>query len=50
MTPVTLAHAKAHLSELLDRVKTDGDTISITRRGKPHAPSAGSPNRTRPSS
>lgn len=36
MTDVTLADAKAHLSELLNRV-ADGDTLRITRRGKPIA-------------
>jgi prevent-host-death family protein len=33
---ITLADAKAHLSELVDRVEA-GDTIDITRRGKPVA-------------
>lgn len=33
MKPVSLAEAKAHLSELVDRVEA-GDTIEITRRGK----------------
>ncbi len=36
MTDVTLADAKAHLSEILNRV-ADGDTVRITRRGKPIA-------------
>ena len=36
MTGVNLAHAKAHLSELLDQVEA-GDSIEITRRGKPVA-------------
>ncbi len=36
MNPVNLADAKAHLSELLDRVEA-GDSIDITRRGKPVA-------------
>ncbi len=36
MDTVNLAEAKAHLSELLDRVEA-GDTIEITRRGKPVA-------------
>jgi prevent-host-death family protein len=36
MTAVNLADAKAHLSELVDRVEA-GDTIDITRRGKPVA-------------
>jgi prevent-host-death family protein len=33
---ISLADAKAHLSELLDRVAA-GDSIEITRRGKPVA-------------
>lgn len=33
MSEVTLADAKAHLSELVDRVEA-GDTIDVTRRGK----------------
>ena len=33
MTAITLADAKAHLSELVDRVEA-GDSIDITRRGK----------------
>ncbi|MGL4964551.1 MAG: type II toxin-antitoxin system Phd/YefM family antitoxin [Inquilinus sp.] len=36
MDTVTLADAKAHLSELVDRVEA-GDSIDITRRGKPVA-------------
>lgn len=36
METISLAHAKAHLSELIDRVEA-GDTIAITRRGKPVA-------------
>lgn len=36
MGAVTLADAKAHLSELVDRVEA-GDEIDITRRGKPIA-------------
>ena len=36
MDVVNLADAKAHLSELLDRVEA-GDTIEIGRRGKPVA-------------
>lgn len=36
MNAVNLADAKAHLSELVDRVQV-GDTIDITRRGKPVA-------------
>jgi len=33
MDPISLADAKAHLSELVDRVEA-GDSIDITRRGK----------------
>jgi prevent-host-death family protein len=36
MNAVNLADAKAHLSALVDRVQV-GDTIDITRRGKPVA-------------
>ena len=36
MDKISLADAKAHLSELVDRVEA-GDTIDITRRGKPVA-------------
>lgn len=36
MDTVNLADAKAHLSELVDRVEA-GDSIDITRRGKPVA-------------
>jgi len=36
MSAITLADAKAHLSELVDRVEA-GDSIEITRRGKPVA-------------
>jgi prevent-host-death family protein len=36
MDKVSLADAKAHLSELVDRVLA-GDSIEITRRGKPVA-------------
>jgi prevent-host-death family protein len=36
MNPVNLADAKTHLSELIDRVEA-GDSIDITRRGKPVA-------------
>jgi len=37
VSAVNLADAKAHLSELVDRVEA-GDSIDITRRGKPVAP------------
>ena len=36
MLTVNLAHAKAHLSELLDKVET-GEEVVITRHGKPVA-------------
>lgn len=36
MDQINLADAKAHLSELVDRVEA-GDSIDITRRGKPVA-------------
>lgn len=36
MATVALAEAKARLSELIDRVAA-GETVSITRRGKPVA-------------
>ncbi len=36
MDMINLADAKAHLSELIDRVEA-GDSIDITRRGKPVA-------------
>ena len=34
--PLALAEAKAHLSELIDRV-AKGETVQITKRGKPVA-------------
>ena len=36
MLTVNLAHAKAHLSELLDKVEA-GEEVVITRHGKPVA-------------
>jgi prevent-host-death family protein len=36
MDAINLADAKAHLSELIDRVEA-GESIDITRRGKPVA-------------
>ncbi len=36
MLTVNLAHAKAHLSELLDKVEA-GEEVIITRHGKPVA-------------
>ena len=37
MTNISLADAKAHLSELVDRVEAE-ESIDITRRGKPRMP------------
>jgi prevent-host-death family protein len=36
MDPASLAHAKAHLSELVERA-AKGEEVRITRRGKPAA-------------
>jgi prevent-host-death family protein len=36
MDGVNIAEAKAHLSELVDRAES-GETVEITRRGKPAA-------------
>ena len=36
-TAVGVAEAKAHLSELLDRVRDEGAIVSITRHGRPVA-------------
>jgi prevent-host-death family protein len=36
METVNLAHAKAHLSELLDKVEA-GEAVTITRHGRPVA-------------
>lgn len=36
MATINLADAKAHLSELVDRVEA-GESVDITRRGKPVA-------------
>jgi antitoxin (DNA-binding transcriptional repressor) of toxin-antitoxin stability system len=46
MLTVSLAHAKAHLSELLDKVEA-GEEVVITRHGKPvaHIRQAVSPKR-----
>jgi prevent-host-death family protein len=44
---VNLATAKAHLSELLDRV-AKGEEIVITRRGKPVARISAEPHRKKP--
>ncbi len=40
MEAVTLADAKARLSELVERAAS-GETVSITRRGKPVAQNYG---------
>ena len=47
MTEVSLAEAKAHLSELLDRVER-GEEVVITRRGKPVARVSGIRRRRQP--
>ena len=47
MTAVNLADAKARLSELIDRVEA-GDTIEITRRGKPVARITGATGARKP--
>lgn len=44
---VSLADAKARLSELIDRVEA-GDTVTITRRGKPVATLSAAPKPARP--
>lgn len=46
MVTVNLAHAKARLSELLDKVEA-GEEIVITRRGRPvaHLSSVSSPKK-----
>jgi prevent-host-death family protein len=36
MVTVSLAHAKAHLSDLLDKVES-GEQVTITRHGRPVA-------------
>jgi len=36
MDRISLAEAKAHLSEIIDRVEA-GESVEITRRGKPAA-------------
>lgn len=47
MTAVNLADAKARLSELIDRVEA-GDTIEISRRGKPVARITGATGARKP--
>ncbi len=47
MDAISLAEAKAHLSELVDRVEA-GDSISITRRGKPVAQLTGAARPRKP--
>jgi len=37
MTPVPLSEAKAHLSELTRRVRTQHERITLTRNGEPEA-------------
>ena len=47
MEQVSLADAKARLSELLDRVEA-GESFSITRRGKPVAQVVPQPRKHKP--
>ncbi|HUI95048.1 MAG TPA: type II toxin-antitoxin system prevent-host-death family antitoxin [Xanthobacteraceae bacterium] len=47
MVIVTLVEAKAHLSELLDRVES-GEEVVITRRGRPVAKMSALPRPKRP--
>jgi prevent-host-death family protein len=44
---ISLADAKAHLSELVDRAQA-GESIAITRRGKPVAPLTAVPGQRKP--
>jgi prevent-host-death family protein len=47
MTEVSVAEAKAHLSELLDRVER-GEELVITRRGRPVAKVSGMKRKLEP--
>ena len=47
MVTVTLVEAKAHLSELLDRVET-GEEVVITRYGRPVAHLSAAPKKKKP--
>jgi prevent-host-death family protein len=47
MDTVSVADAKAHLSELLERVER-GETVEITKRGKPIARLVGIEKRKKP--
>lgn len=47
MSAISLADAKAHLSELIDRVEA-GDSIDITRRGKRVARLIAAPRQSKP--
>mgnify|MGYP002403782519 CR=1 FL=1 len=47
MSEVSVAQAKAHLSEILDRVEA-GETVTITRRGRPIARLSGVPAAKQP--
>ncbi len=47
MEDVTLAHAKAHLSELVDRASR-GEQVRITRRGRPVASLTGVERQIKP--
>ena len=47
MEAISLADAKAHLSELVDRANA-GESIAITRRGKPVAQLTAVPGQRKP--
>ena len=47
MKTVNLAEAKAHLSELVDSAEA-GETVQITRRGKPVAQLVPAPRKRKP--
>lgn len=47
MSEMSVAQAKAHLSEILDRVEA-GETVTITRRGRPVARVSGIVARKKP--
>ena len=47
MLTVNLAEAKAKLSELIDKVES-GESVTITRHGKPVAQLSGVPTRKKP--
>ncbi len=47
MSEVSVAEAKAHLSQILDRVEA-GEMVTITRRGRPVARMSGIPAPKKP--